>query len=163
MTSFKPLPIRSRIRLFKRFARFVNLPRSGKASIPAAWATLLICRAQLIFRDVAAMRKWASKPGDGSAPAARLAWSVQKACLIFPRASCLERALTLQRLLASHGHASKLHIGVCKNDGQFKAHAWLTQGDSVLIGGEELASGYQELTAWSSSAREPRNLDLARS
>ena len=40
-------------------------------------------------------------------------------------ATCLCKALALQRLLARNGHHSELRIGVDKVDGQFTAHAWL--------------------------------------
>jgi transglutaminase superfamily protein len=52
--------------------------------------------------------------------------------------TCLERALVLQRWLASHGSARDVVIGVTSSADGFAAHAWLD--------GEEHGGEYAELT-----------------
>ena len=46
-----------------------------------------------------------------------------------------------------NGHEPELHIGVQKRDNQFSAHAWLVNGDEVVIGALRLEE-YKLLTAW---------------
>ncbi len=53
--------------------------------------------------------------------------------------SCLERAFVLQRWHAAHGRPRDVVIGVAKDNGKFRAHAWL-DGDS------EGGAGFRELT-----------------
>jgi hypothetical protein len=53
--------------------------------------------------------------------------------------SCLERAFVLQRWHAAHGRPQDVVIGVAKDNGQFRAHAWLAED---LEGG----AGFRELT-----------------
>lgn len=59
--------------------------------------------------------------------AARLPW----------RADCLVQALAAQRWLRRCGIASQITIGVDRTpEGEFAAHAWLTQAGRVVTGGE---------------------------
>ena len=51
----------------------------------------------------------------------------------FLKATCLERSLALWWLLARHGVATQLRIGVRKTCEQFEAHAWVEHG-GVAIG-----------------------------
>jgi len=44
--------------------------------------------------------------------------------------TCLRQALVCGYLLRDHDPA--LHVGVAKLDGEVRAHAWLTMGDSIL-------------------------------
>jgi transglutaminase superfamily protein len=55
-------------------------------------------------------------------------------------ASCLERALVLQRWYAAHGRPHDVVIGVAGSSADFRAHAWL-EGDV-----EDLAQSYRELS-----------------
>ena len=59
-------------------------------------------------------------------------------------ASCLERALVLQRWHAAHGRPRDVVIGVARSAGAFKAHAWL-DGEPA-----EAERPYRELTRISS-------------
>jgi hypothetical protein len=54
-------------------------------------------------------------------------------------ASCLERALVLQRWHAAHGRPQDVVIGVARTDGAFLAHAWLD-------GQPEEGAAFRELT-----------------
>ena len=141
------------MRAAKRLTRFAAFSRSDRRLVLAATVTLLICRVRLLLRDTANLKSWGSRQGTGNASAERLLWAVEKASRLVPRATCLERALALQHLLSKNGHASELHVGAYKRAGRFTAHAWLTRGDTVLIGGEELAAGYEVLTVWPSTGR----------
>jgi hypothetical protein len=52
-----------------------------------------------------------------------------------PRATCLTRALAAMLMLARHGHAATLRLGVAKEDGRVSAHAWLeSEGRTIMDG-----------------------------
>lgn len=53
------------------------------------------------------------------------------------RSDCLVQALAGQRWLARHGIPSEIVIGTSKSPGGlFEAHAWLRQGDRIVLGGD---------------------------
>jgi hypothetical protein len=57
-----------------------------------------------------------------------------------PHASCLTRSLAAMVMLARHGHASTLRLGVAKDEGHVTAHAWLEcDGRTILGDGEFVA------------------------
>jgi hypothetical protein len=61
-----------------------------------------------------------------------------------PRASCLTQALAATLLLARHGYAATLRVGVAKNeDGSLRAHAWLESGGETLLGGPDFGTFVQ--------------------
>lgn len=66
--------------------------------------------------------------------------------LRMPWATCLIQAIAAQNVLADHGYASALKIGVSADaSGEFAAHAWLEQDGRVLIGGANSPSSYAVL------------------
>jgi len=102
-------------------------------------------------KSIKELQAWATKAGHGSIAVDRLTWAVKVASRMMPGATCLCRALALQRLLAKNGHGSELRIGVEKEGDRFGAHAWLVHGDRVLIGGTRLER-FELLVAWQVSA-----------
>lgn len=53
------------------------------------------------------------------------------------RSDCLVQAIAAQRWLAREGIGSTIHVGVdCNGDRPLDAHAWLTAGDWVVVGGD---------------------------
>ncbi|MCB1484146.1 MAG: lasso peptide biosynthesis B2 protein [Hyphomicrobiaceae bacterium] len=116
-----------------------------------ALATIAQCQARLRVQQTANLSSWASAPGTGNAAAGALVRAVGRASRITPRATCLVRALALQRLLSQNGLASELRIGVSKNANQFSAHAWLIHDNKILIGGDEDTDEMRILTTWSAS------------
>jgi len=111
-----------------------------------AFATLIICQKRLRKHDFDTLRGWATNEGQGRAPVSRLTWSIEAAAKRMKSATCLSKAIALQRLLARNGHHSELRIGVDKSDGQFAAHAWLIYNGRVLIGGAQMKN-YKLLAA----------------
>jgi len=69
-----------------------------------------------------------------------IVWAVQAASLhILGSSSCLTQALGAQVLLARRGYPALIHIGVTRREqGQFRAHAWVESEGRVLIGGTGL-------------------------
>ena len=106
---------------------------------------------QVGLRPIVAMRQWAL-------PRARRTGSQDELLLAFRRAAnrvpgtCLIRALALQRFLSVHGFESELRIGVGLGPTGLLAHAWLLDGERILIGGGREAETFTVLTTWSDAA-----------
>ena len=80
---------------------------------------------------------------------AAIAAAVNRVARLVPGATCLPRALAVQALLRRSGHAAHLRIGIARADAAgIEAHAWIEYGDSIVIGGEDLAR-YSQLPALS--------------
>lgn len=61
-----------------------------------------------------------------------------------PRASCLVQALAAEALLLGTGHPAEVHLSASLNgDGEIAAHAWVSSGGVVVVGGGP--SGHQPL------------------
>jgi transglutaminase superfamily protein len=78
------------------------------------------------------------------AVAARVPW----------RSDCLVQALAAQRWLRRRGVNSSMRLGVRQPNGRFDAHAWLTVGGKVVIGGD--VDDYSELPMVRRTSRKPR-------
>ncbi len=83
----------------------------------------------------------------GPAPE-RIARAVARGSRLVPWPTCLVRALAARRLLARHGHASELRLGVARPaEGRFGAHAWLECGGVAIVGGKGSGAQYTTLQA----------------
>ncbi|HEX4601145.1 MAG TPA: lasso peptide biosynthesis B2 protein [Gemmatimonadales bacterium] len=91
--------------------------------------------ALLPFHRLRHLLAWlASGAARHPAPARRIAWAVAAAGRHLPGATCLIQALSAQTLLARHGHAARLRIGVARANGGIAAHAWLERDGQPLFG-----------------------------
>jgi len=54
----------------------------------------------------------------------------------------LLQALAVQWFLERAGYATTLHIGVTKEEGPLRAHAWLKYNGGIIIGGRSSPSRY---------------------
>ena len=68
------------------------------------------------------------------AAASDVIWAISAVTKRFS-GTCLANALATQTLLKEYGHSSKIRIGVARKAGHFTAHAWVEQGDDIVIGG----------------------------
>jgi hypothetical protein len=132
-----------RVSEFKKFAR---LTYQDQVLLLRAFVTLAACRAGSQVWSFEKLQGWATRLGDGKAPADRVIWAIEVASRK-TGATCLCGALALQRMLSSNRHGSELRIGVEKNGDQFGAHAWLVYGGQVVIGAAQLEK-YKVITAW---------------
>ena len=85
------------------------------------------------------LRRYLPQSSADAAPPAmcsRISLAVATAARLVPGANCLTQALAAQVLLALRGFSSDVKVGVrLEDDGRFGAHAWLTCGDRIVIGG----------------------------
>ncbi len=79
-------------------------------------------------------------------PAERIAWAICAVSRYLPGArSCLVQSLAAQAMLARRGFASRLRIGVAKDENRrLRAHAWVECDGKILIG----AKGVSQYTAF---------------
>ena len=119
----------------------------------AARAAAVIAGAhvQVRLRTIVAMRRWAAPPARRTGNQDELLLAFRRAANRLP-GTCLIRALALQRFLAVHGCRSELRIGVAPSPGGLQAHAWLIDGEQILIGAGEEADTFTVLTTWSDAA-----------
>lgn len=96
----------------------------------------------LPFRWVAAFsgtmgRRWPLPPERRAAAIRRIAGIVTVAARhTYFRAACLQQALAVQYMLRRRGVETVLNFGVFHNaDGGLAAHAWVSDGDVVIVGG----------------------------
>ncbi|MEM7238095.1 MAG: lasso peptide biosynthesis B2 protein, partial [Pseudomonadota bacterium] len=62
------------------------------------------------------------------------------------RALCLQQVIAVRRMLARRDFASMIFLGV-REENISEAHAWLTVGETVVSGGENL-SAFRVLSAF---------------
>jgi len=125
----------------QRVKRFLRLPRTERTLLLQAAFSILAVRFALRFLSFERLQvlacRWA---GRATTPVSsdRIVWAVEAAARHIPASSCLSKALAAQALLARHGYASQLMIGVAKDEAlRLEAHAWIICQDRVLIGGPE--------------------------
>jgi hypothetical protein len=58
--------------------------------------------------------------------------------------NCLARALTGRALMARHGYASELVMGVAKGSGPLRSHVWLRHKGDMLLGAQGV-SGFEPM------------------
>jgi len=66
-----------------------------------------------------------------------VAWSIEKmSAKPWLNASCLSSALAAHAMLRRRGIASRLCLGVARDEGALVAHAWIEVGQDVIVGAE---------------------------
>jgi hypothetical protein len=122
----------------------------------ALWA----CPSRLVLRYALRCSERANlRPPPGKPPASLIAWAVRAASRRVPKASCLTQALSGQIFLGMHAYASRIHVGVAREeDGRLSAHAWLEVEGRTLIGDHGLDRYTRMPEIASSVLRLPRGL-----
>lgn len=136
----------------ERLRKAAHLSLADWAILGQAW--ILFCVSELKlrilpFRSMLAMSgASAVRESDHSiAPSvlARYAWLVTVAGRYSPfRSTCLKEAVVLASLLKRRGIATQLRIGVSRQEGRFKAHAWLERNGQT-VDGMQGRDGYEPL------------------
>lgn len=129
-----------------KISKFTSMsPADRWLVVRAAW-WLLVARIWILavpFRRLAA-----SLSGEaGDAPTVpdpelprRIGYAVSAAAANVPwRADCFPQTIAARMLLKRSGHPSVIHLGVARaGDTDLAGHAWLTCGDTVVVGGADL-------------------------
>jgi hypothetical protein len=126
--------------VLRRLRRFVALSGADRSLLARAFVWLAIADVALRLR-LEGLDGWATSssrtPEPASAAAfaraARYARWLHTAANHHPlRAECLHRSLVLHWWLRREGVASSLQIGVRKEDGELRAHAWIELNGHVI-------------------------------
>src|SRR5262245_22554756 len=125
--------------LWRGLAGYRRLPPEERRALLRAWLLVVLARVVLPRRGVAQTREVAARPAPRTAIApARLAVLVAAAARAWPGAmACLPRAIALEALLRTGGHAAELRIGVSPWHGRERvdAHAWV-EVEGVALDGD---------------------------
>jgi len=131
----------------ERVRKFLQLPLHERLILAQAWGLFLIAELALRILPVTRLLNMCKKvflngKGEvvlGLVPAiSRLAWLVEVAGRYTPlTTTCLKKALVLSWLLGRKGIPTELRIGVARQDGMLKAHAWLDYDGQVIVGHHE--------------------------
>src|SRR5947207_2941389 len=108
-------------------------------------ATTMLALAQLAVRFVPPARliTWARQPPRRISRFAgdQVGWVKWAVDVVgdkrWMHAKCLPRALAAQAMLRRRGIASKLCLGVARENGALSAHAWIELGQEIVVGGEQ--------------------------
>lgn len=141
MRLMQPLPLSLKIWVF------------GQAAI-----TVGAARVALWLLPYRVVRKWAQKralpdgaPTQHGVLPRHVGKAISMAGWFLPKGNCLPQALAACKLLGRYGHPAQLHIGVRKDDtGALRAHAWVSSGAEVVVGGTESTQIYQQMSSLTS-------------
>ena len=135
-----------------KLKRFGALDAADKWLFLRAVAWLAVARIMLIampFRRLAEKLSSRKKSVSSEADPAVLSsvtWAISAAANNVPwRSDCFPQTIAARKLLRKHGYESTIHIGVERvGDSDLAGHAWLTCGEVVVTGGNDL-DRYTEL------------------
>ena len=133
-----------RDRLFHKLRRFSAVPAADKWLLVRAVVALGLARTQLVFlpfpKLVEHLAGFEKEEDADPELLDRVGYAIDAAAGSVPwRSDCFPRAIAAYRLLKSFGIGSTIHLGV-EREGErnLLGHAWVTSGDTVVVGGEEL-------------------------
>jgi hypothetical protein len=120
--------------------RFLALTNSQRSLIFHAFVILFAVRLALRYVSLQAVQRLALgmcwRQGGETLDVDRIVRAIHSARRLVPRSTCLAQALAAQALLAHYAHDARLTIGVMKDGANgFGAHAWVTCGQHVVLGG----------------------------
>jgi hypothetical protein len=121
----------------------MKLNAMRRAYLREATLMLVIARLAVLILPAAQVFAWANRPlrriKRFAADEARwVAWSVETiGAKAWMNALCLPCALAAHAMLRRRGIASRLCLGVARDEGAVAAHAWIEVGQDVIVGGAE--------------------------
>ena len=131
----------------RRVHKVFQLSPGERAVLVQAWGLFLLVELALRilpFTRLLTLSKkvFLNRKGEaalGLVPSvSRLAWLVEVAGRYTPvTATCLKKALVLSWLLGRKGTQTEVRIGVAREEGRLKAHAWLDYDGQVIFGHQE--------------------------
>jgi hypothetical protein len=138
------------LRLARAPIRFARLEGPDRALLLRAILLLWKRRLGLWLRPFRMPEEAARVPdseipiGPGSRPSPlRIAWAVNAAARLVPRATCLVRALAARELCHRFGYPATLRLGARRDcTGDLEAHAWLELAGEVVVGGDGASAAY---------------------
>jgi len=114
---------------------------------------LVLARLAVRFVPPARIFAWADRPPRrirrfAADEIAWVSWAVENlGAKPWMNALCLPRALAAHAMLRRRGIASRLCLGVARDQGVLSAHAWVEIGDNKIVGSAE-ADGFTPLATF---------------
>lgn len=128
----------------RRLRRFLGLPPDDRRLLLRAWRLEVVIRLGLWLLPFRSVRRRVASTRHRVGPAApaeadrRIGWAVTSAARYVPAATCLTQALAAKVLLNDAGRGARLTIGVERDAGSLRAHAWVEGDDGVIVGDHDL-------------------------
>lgn len=121
-------------RFFRATSAERRLVLEAMLAVPLMRAALSLLPFRVVHRVVGGrVREWHGRERRDSSE--QIIWAVRGVAARVPRASCLTQALAATLILARHGHAATLRVGVARDDGgHLRAHAWLESEGAPILG-----------------------------
>jgi Transglutaminase-like superfamily len=128
----------------------MKVKTSRRVYLREAAVMLVLARLAVRFVSPARLFAWANRPpsridrfaGD---KVAWISWAVENlAARSWMNALCLPRALAAHAMLRRRGIASRLCLGVARDEGELDTYAWVEIGKDKIVGGSE-ADGFTRL------------------
>jgi hypothetical protein len=148
--------------MWEQFRRFSALERPAQSLFLRAMVLLPVVSLNLRWRGFratqAALQRFVPDPnekkdcsnaGERAKLTAHMVYAAERHALVHP--TCLALSLTLWWLLERQGIESQLRVGIRKEDGNFKAHAWVERDGVALNEPEEHHQHYAVFDAALSS------------
>ena len=129
-----------------KLGKFGQLPAADQWLVVRAAFWLGIARIMLVMTPFRRLSESLAGNADAIGNEAdpnyveRVGYAVRAAANNVPwRSNCFPQAIAARMLLRRQGYATTIHLGVEKNrEGDIAGHAWLTCGETVVVGGEDL-------------------------
>ena len=139
-------PAMSTARMKSKLARFRELEAADKWLLLRAVGWLAVARLMLIVMPFDRLAARLSAKGTASSEKPdpeyleKISFAVPAAANNVPwRSDCFPQAIAAHKLLKRRGYESTIHLGVEKaSPDAIAGHAWLTCGEVVVVGGEDL-------------------------
>lgn len=136
------------------FVKYLSLPWATRATIHQVAMLLVLTRLALILLPYRVVRRWfqqwSQRTTDprGQEYQDLLTWAGSGlGRYVLGDKPCLTQALVVQALLLRAGRTADLKIGVARDQqGRLRAHAWLVQGNRVILGGRRAPQYYATLS-----------------
>lgn len=131
--------------ILERLRKLRRLTWAERLCLGQAWALLWTLDIALLvapFRSVLNFLQQVPPsairlPLSAATDAPRLAWLVECAAIAGPTSGpCLRQSLALLYMLRRRGQEGRLRIGVMREAGYLKAHAWLVQNGRSILGSQ---------------------------
>jgi hypothetical protein len=138
------------------FARFLRLSADDRLLLRRVMPLVVAIRTALwllpfgLLRSLLRHRAAVMLFPSLEVPVTRLAWAVQAASRVVPRATCLTQSLALQFLLRQRGRPAVIQIGVVRHERNFFAHAWIECDGQVLLDDPREVAQYKLLASLAS-------------
>ena len=127
--------------------RLVRLPGATWSALARVLPTVALVRVLLAVLPYNRVREMFEPPADrepqpGADPRGTLRVAAWTGRTFLGDRPCLTQAIAARWLLGRAGYATELRMGATREEGEFKAHAWLEADGRIVLGGADSTEQY---------------------